>query len=228
MLHQCFVAQAGTPRSLPLLCHACPLHVQHVSGDAPIRRLSFAAAADSACVSPEPSGEHATDSMDEDMGLDQEALHQQHAAHWQQQQPHRHPQLQSPAAAAQFSNLRIPQQVQNQEQLLLSPSPPPVQQLFAQQGQPQQLFTAAPGQAPQQVHRPNSVQQQLFAAPTPGSGCQLRPQQLWPGQQPQQQQAHHQQQLLQQQGMWAHPMSPAGAPRPPAMQGSTTPARLFR
>lgn len=167
--------------------------------------------------------------MDEDMGFDQEAQQQHQQGRWPQQQPQP-----SPAAAAQFSNLHIPQQLQNQEQLLLSPSPPPVQQLFSQQhsqhtqlsSQPQGLFS--PQSRGQQLHRPTCVQQQLFA-PSPS---QRRPQQLFfPGQSLQQQ--HPQQQLqphqqLQQQAMWGNPMSPAGAPRPPAMQGSTTPARLFR
>lgn len=198
---------------LPVCCA-----VQNVSGEAPVRRLSFGAGGSEGCVSPEPAGDCAMDGMDEDSRMDQELQHQQQ--HWPQQQQH------SPAAgaaAAQPSHLRIPPQPQNQD-LLLSPSPPPMQQLFSQQQQQQPL--------PEQSHRPGSVQQQLFApAPPPGSGCHLRPQQLWPSQQPQPQQLQPQQlfgQAQQQQQVCGNPMSPAGAPRPPTLQGNTTPARLFR
>lgn len=197
------------------------LLLQHVSGDAPIRRLSFGAPGSEGCVSPEPAGDFDMDGMDEDAGMDQQqqAWQQQQWAQQQHQGAHQH----TPSAAAQPAQLHISPQPPNQD-LLLSPSPPPVQQLFSQQHQ--QL----PAEQ-QQQQRSASVQQQLFApVPAPNSGCHLRPQQLWPGQQ-QQQQVQPQQlfgQPQQQRQMWGNPMSPAGAPRPPAMQGSTTPARLFR
>jgi hypothetical protein len=156
-------------------------------------------------------------SMDEDTDMDQ----QQQAWRQQQgpQQQHQGAQQHTPSAATQPAQLRISPQPPNQE-LLLSPSPPPVQQLFAQQYQ----------QLPaEQQHRSASVQQQLFApAPAPSSGCHLRPQQLWPGQQQRVQPQQLFGQPQQQHQVWGNPMSPAGAPRPPVMQGSTTPARLFR
>jgi hypothetical protein len=147
----------------------------------------------------------ASDSMEED---DVGCVHQQQH------------QAAAPAAAhhLHISPHAAPYQPLPDDQVLLSPSPPPMQQLWAQQHQALQPLAPHGEQVP--------MQQQLFGGAPPSR--QLRPQQLWPASQQQQQQQQQTQPPVQQRALWPGPLSPTGAPRPPQAQGSSTPARLFR